>query len=60
MYREVSMLNVLLLYLASFFLVFWGTAHLFPTKSVVTEFGDISLDNQRSGASVLIILGLYL
>jgi len=54
------MLNVLLLYLASFFLVFWGTAHLFPTKSVVTEFGDISLDNQRSGASVLIILGLYL
>jgi hypothetical protein len=41
------MLNVILLYTASFFLVFWGIAHLFPTRSVVAEFADISIDNQR-------------
>ncbi len=41
------MTNLILLYLASFFLVFWGIAHLFPTRSVVSEFGDISIDNQR-------------
>ena len=41
------MLNPMLLYLASFFLVFWGIAHLFPTRSVISEFGDISIDNQR-------------
>ena len=35
------------LYLASLLLVFWGIAHLFPTKSVVREFGDISPDNKR-------------
>ena len=41
------MMNFILLYLGSFFLIFWGIAHLFPTRSVVTEFGDISRDNQR-------------
>jgi hypothetical protein len=37
----------LLLYLASLLLAGWGVAHLFPTRSVVRGFGDISLDNQR-------------
>lgn len=41
------MINQVLLYIASLFLVFWGIAHLFPTKSVVKEFGDISIDNKR-------------
>jgi hypothetical protein len=41
------MINQILLYVASLFLVFWGIAHLFPTRSVVTGFGDISKDNQR-------------
>jgi hypothetical protein len=41
------MTNQILLYIGSFLLVFWGIAHLFPTKSVVKEFGDISLDNKR-------------
>jgi len=36
------MINHILLYVASLFLVFWGIAHLFPTRSVVTGFGDIS------------------
>lgn len=41
------MINQLILYIASLLLVVWGIAHLFPTKSVVKEFGDISLDNKR-------------
>ena len=41
------MINQILLYIASLFLVFWGIAHLFPTKSVVKGFGDISIDNKR-------------
>ena len=27
--------------------IVWGIAHLFPTKSVVRGFGDISIDNKR-------------
>jgi len=39
--------NQICLYIASLLLVFWGIAHLFPTKSVVKEFGELSLDNER-------------
>ncbi len=41
------MTNQVLLYVGSSLLLFWGTAHLFPTRSVVKGFGDISLDNKR-------------
>jgi hypothetical protein len=41
------MVNQILLYLGAFFPIVWGVAHLFPTKSVVAGFGDISLDNKR-------------
>ncbi|MFC1568687.1 hypothetical protein ACFL4L_00500 [bacterium] len=41
------MLNPILFYTASVFILVWGIAHLFPTKSVVKGFGDISVDNQR-------------
>jgi hypothetical protein len=41
------MINQILLYLGAAFPLFWGIAHLFPTKSVVKGFGDISLDNRR-------------
>jgi predicted RND superfamily exporter protein len=41
------MLNQVLLYAGSAFIAFWGTAHLFPTRSVVAGFGDISVDNKR-------------
>jgi hypothetical protein len=27
--------------------IFWGVAHLFPTNSVVNDFGNISIDNKR-------------
>ena len=41
------MLNQTLLYLGSAFTALWGIAHLFPTKSVVLGFGEISVDNKR-------------
>ena len=41
------MTNQILLYIGAVFPVFWGVAHLFPTRSVVEGFGEISLDNRR-------------
>ena len=41
------MLNQVLIYSGSAFILFWGVAHLFPTRSVVSGFGEISVDNQR-------------
>ena len=54
------MVNQVLLYLSSFFLLFWGVAHLFPTKSIVKGFGDISLDNRRIITMEWIIEGVSL
>lgn len=36
-----------LLYLGSLLPAVWGIAHLFPTRSVVRGFGEISADNRR-------------
>jgi hypothetical protein len=41
------MLNLILLYIGSISVTIWGIAHLFPTKSVVKGFGDISDDNKN-------------
>ena len=41
------MLNKIFLYSGGAVPLIWGIAHLFPTKSVVQGFGDISLDNKR-------------
>jgi hypothetical protein len=54
------MLDKILLYLGSFFTIVWGVAHLFPTKSVVRDFGDISIDNRRIIAMEWIIEGISL
>ena len=35
------------LYIGAALTIIWGIAHLFPTKSVVRDFGDISIDNKR-------------
>jgi len=40
-------MDLILLYLGSGLTVLWGVAHLFPTKSVVQGFGEISIDNKR-------------
>lgn len=36
-----------LFYLGAAIPAVWGVAHLFPTRSVVRGFGDISVDNRR-------------
>ncbi len=41
------MANQTFLYIGAALTIIWGIAHLFPTKSVVRDFGDISLDNKR-------------
>jgi hypothetical protein len=54
------MINQILLYVGAAFPLFWGIAHLFPTKSVVKGFGDISLDNRRIITMEWIIEGVSL
>ncbi|MGD9054646.1 MAG: hypothetical protein PVJ41_16815 [Desulfobacterales bacterium] len=54
------MLDQVLLYAGSSFIAFWGTAHLFPTKSVVAGFGDISVDNRRIITMEWIVEGVAL
>ncbi|UCE46906.1 MAG: hypothetical protein JSW47_15005 [Phycisphaerales bacterium] len=54
------MINQVLLYMGSALLLFWGVAHLFPTKSVVKGFGGISLDNKRIITMEWIIEGVFL
>jgi hypothetical protein len=54
------MLNETLLYLGSALPLFWGIAHLFPTRSVVAGFGDISLDNRRIITMEWIVEGVAL
>ena len=56
----MAMINHVLLYIASVLVLFWGTAHPFPTKSVVRGFGDISTDNKRIIAMEWIIEGVSL
>ena len=41
------MLNLILLLTGSITVIVWGIAHLFPTKSVVKGFGNISDDNKN-------------
>jgi len=40
--------------------IIWGIAHLFPTKNVVKNFGDISTDNKRIITMEWIIEGISL
>jgi hypothetical protein len=41
------MTGPLLSYIGSFLAFSWGVAHLFPTRNVISAFGDISADNRR-------------
>ena len=54
------MINQVLLYLGSAVIAIWGIAHLFPTRSVVSGFGDISIDNKRIIAMEWIVEGVAL
>ncbi|MGD9078215.1 MAG: hypothetical protein PVG96_02690 [Desulfobacterales bacterium] len=54
------MLNQILLYSGSAVISFWGVAHLFPTRSVVSGFGEISVDNKRIITMEWIVEGIAL
>ena len=54
------MLNQVLIYSGSAFILFWGVAHLFPTRSIVSGFGEISVDNKRIIIMEWIIEGIAL
>ena len=54
------MLNQILLYLAAAFTGLWGVAHLFPTRSVVKGFGEISADNRNIITMEWIVEGVAL
>jgi hypothetical protein len=41
------MLSTVLLTVGSVVPVLWGAAHIFPTKSIVAGFGQLSPDNKR-------------
>lgn len=40
-------MNYIMLCIGAALPVLWGIAHLFPTKNVVRDFGDISVDNRH-------------
>ncbi len=52
------MFSQILLYIGALIPIIWGIAHLFPTRSVVSGFGDISLDNRRIITMEWIIEGI--
>ena len=54
------MLQLVFLYLGAGLTLLWGIAHLFPTKSVVEGFGEISLDNRRIITMEWIVEGVAL
>lgn len=54
------MFNLACLYLGATLTTIWGVAHLFPTRSVVRGFGDISADNKRIIAMEWIVEGVAL
>jgi hypothetical protein len=54
------MVNSVLLYVGAGLTALWGIAHLFPTRSVVEGFGNISADNKRIIAMEWIVEGVAL
>jgi len=60
------MINQILFYAGSAVVLVWGVGHLFPTRSIVKGFGDISPDNKRiitmewivEGAALIFIAAL--
>jgi hypothetical protein len=54
------MVDLVFLYMGAALAALWGIAHLFPTKSVVEGFGDISIDNKRIITMEWIVEGVSL
>ena len=54
------MTNQIILYIGAAITFLWGTAHLFPTASVVKGFGDITADNRNIVTMEWIVEGITL
>ncbi len=52
--------NQLLLYIGAAITFLWGVAHLFPTASVVKDFGEITTDNKNIITMEWIVEGVVL
>ena len=53
-------MHTVFFFLSGTLTIIWGIAHLFPTKNVVKNFGDISIDNKRIITMEWIIEGISL
>ena len=58
--QEKRMTGHILIIIGAAITIIWGVAHLFPTKSVVKGFGDISIDNKNIIAMEWIVEGVSL
>ena len=54
------MIGNVILYLVSFILFSWGTAHIVSTGNVVSDFGDLTDDHRRTITMEWIIEGVSL
>lgn len=54
------MINSIILHVSAAMLVIWGIAHLFPTHSVVKNFGHVSMDNKHIIAMEWIAEGVFI
>ena len=54
------MVNQILAYIGAGLTTLWGIAHLFPTRNVVADFGDISEDNRNIITMEWIVEGVAL
>ncbi len=52
--------GAVLAYIGAFLTCGWGVSHLFPTRSVISSFGEISADNRRIVAMEWITEGVAL
>jgi hypothetical protein len=58
--KGLNMINQIFFFIAGTITFIWGIAHLFPTKSIVKGFGEISIDNRNIVAMEWIIEGIAL
>ncbi|MFX0008116.1 MAG: hypothetical protein ACFFA7_13075 [Promethearchaeota archaeon] len=54
------MANIILVLIGAILTMVWGITHLFPTKNVVRDFGEISEDNKNVITMEWIIEGMSL
>jgi hypothetical protein len=53
-------MNPILLYIASAMTGIWGVAHLFASRGVIADFGNITIDNRRIITMEWIVEGVAL